>query len=147
MQKFEAPTKDKSQEDGLIFRPKFDANGLVSAIVCDHISGEVLMLAYMNEEALLLTLTTGEAHYWSRSRSELWHKGATSGNVQLVKEVRTDCDQDAILLKVEMTGAEAACHTGRVSCFYRTVENADGGFALALDNSVRKFNPDEVYKK
>lgn len=147
MSKFQAPINDKTQENGTVFRPKFDANGLITAIVSDHNSNEILMLAFMNEEALALTIKTGEAHYWSRSRNELWHKGATSGNVQLVKEIRTDCDQDAIVLKVEMTGAKAACHTGRVSCFYRTVENTDDSYSLTLDANKPKFDPDEVYKK
>ena len=96
---------------------KWDERGLVPAIVQDAQSGAVLMLAYMNEEALRLTLETGEAHFWSRSRNELWHKGATSGNVQRVREVLVDCDADTILLKVEPAGP--ACHTGEMSCFYR----------------------------
>ncbi len=99
---------------------KWDERGLVPAIVQDARSGAVLMLAYMNEEALRLTQETGDAHFWSRSRQELWHKGATSGNVQHVREVRIDCDADAILLKVDPAGP--ACHTGEVSCFYREVK-------------------------
>ena len=95
--------------------------GLVPAIVQDAQSGAVLMLAYMNEEALRLTRLTGEAHFWSRSRQELWHKGATSGNVQRVHEVRIDCDADAILLKVDPAGP--ACHTGEYSCFYRALND------------------------
>ena len=98
---------------------KWDERGLVPAIVQDAQSGAVLMLAYMNDEALRLTQTTGEAHFWSRSRQELWHKGATSGNVQRVREVRIDCDADTILLKVDTAGP--ACHTGEVSCFYRSI--------------------------
>jgi phosphoribosyl-AMP cyclohydrolase len=97
----------------------WDERGLIPAIVQDAQSGAVLMLAYMNEEALHLTQTTGEAHFWSRSRQELWHKGATSGNVQRVREVRIDCDADTILLKVDPAGP--ACHTGEVSCFYRSI--------------------------
>ena len=96
---------------------KWDERGLVPAIVQDARSGVVLMLAYMNEDALRLTQETGEAHFWSRSRQELWHKGATSGNVQRVREVLIDCDADTILLKVDPAGP--ACHTGEVSCFYR----------------------------
>jgi phosphoribosyl-AMP cyclohydrolase len=98
---------------------KWDERGLVPAIVQDAQSGVVLMLAYMNEEALRLTMETGEAHFWSRSRKELWHKGATSGNVQRVREILIDCDADTILLKVDPAGP--ACHTGETSCFYRTL--------------------------
>jgi len=98
---------------------RWDESGLVPAMVQDAQSGAVLMLAYMNEEALRLTLETGEAHFWSRRRQELWHKGATSGNVQRVREVRVDCDADTILLKVDPAGP--ACHTGEYSCFYRTL--------------------------
>jgi phosphoribosyl-AMP cyclohydrolase len=99
---------------------KWDDRGLVPAIVQDATTWQVLMQAYMNAEALRLTLETGEAHFWSRSRRELWHKGATSGNVQRVREVRVDCDADTILLLVDPAGP--ACHTGEVSCFYRTLD-------------------------
>ena len=98
---------------------KWDERGLVPAIVQDARSGVVLMLAYVNEEALRLTEETGEAHFWSRSRQELWHKGATSGNVQRVREILIDCDADTILLRVDPAGP--ACHTGETSCFYRTL--------------------------
>jgi phosphoribosyl-AMP cyclohydrolase len=98
---------------------KWDERGLIPAIVQDANTGQVLMLAYMNAEALRLTLETGEAHFWSRSRGELWHKGATSGNVQRVREVRVDCDADTILLRVDPAGP--ACHTGEGSCFYRVL--------------------------
>lgn len=101
------------------FRPKFDADGLMSVIAVEDATGEVLMLAYMNEQALAETLRTGEMHYWSRSRGELWHKGATSGNTQKVVSIKVDCDQDALLVRVEPKGP--ACHTGRISCFYRTL--------------------------
>lgn len=101
---------------------KWDERGLIPAIVQDANTQQVLMLAYMNAEALRLTLATGEAHFWSRSRSELWHKGATSGNVQRVREVRVDCDADTILLIVDPAGP--ACHTGEVSCFYRVLREA-----------------------
>jgi phosphoribosyl-AMP cyclohydrolase len=96
---------------------KFDANGLIPAIVQDAETNEVLMLAYMNAESLGLTLSTGETHFWSRSRQELWHKGATSGNIQRVVEVRVDCDADTLLVLVNPAGP--ACHTGERSCFYR----------------------------
>lgn len=98
---------------------RFDDRGLIAAVVQDAATGEVLMVAWMNDEALHLTQTTGEPHFWSRSRGELWHKGATSGNVQRVREIRYDCDGDALLLLVEPAGP--ACHTGARSCFYRTL--------------------------
>ena len=110
-------------EQGDVLAPRFDTAGLIAAIATDAGSGEVLMLAWMNAEALSRTLATGEAHYFSRSRGELWHKGATSGQVQLVDEVRIDCDQDAVWLKVRPQGDGGACHTGAVSCFYRVVED------------------------
>jgi phosphoribosyl-AMP cyclohydrolase len=103
----------------LLSEIKFDANGLVPAIVQDADTGEVLMMAYMNAEALRLTRSTGEAHFWSRSRGELWHKGATSGNIQRLVEVRVDCDVDSLLLRVHPAGP--ACHTGKQSCFYRSL--------------------------
>ena len=103
--------------------PRFNADGLIAAIATDADSGEVLMLAWMNAEALERTLASGEAHYWSRSRGELWHKGATSGQVQRVAEIRVDCDQDAVLLKVRPQGDGGACHVGFRSCFYRVVED------------------------
>jgi len=102
---------------------KFDANGLVPAIVQDAETNEVLMMAYMNAESLGLTLSTGETHFWSRSRSELWHKGATSGNIQRVVEVRVDCDADTLLIRVQPAGP--ACHTGERSCFYRNLTADD----------------------
>jgi phosphoribosyl-AMP cyclohydrolase len=110
------------RENGTVFAPRFDENGLMGAIVADAASGEVLMFAFMNEEALARTIATGEAHFWSRSRQALWRKGETSGNVLRVVEMRTDCDQDCVLLRVEIAGDGAACHTGRTSCFYRRIE-------------------------
>lgn len=112
-------------EEGTALRPKLDGDGLISAIAQDATSGEVLMLAHMNTEALQLTLETGIAHYWSRSRQSLWKKGETSGQIQTVIEARIDCDQDAVLLKVRVGGDGGACHTGRRSCFYRRI-NEDG---------------------
>jgi phosphoribosyl-AMP cyclohydrolase len=109
----------KGGEDSDVFAPVFDEQGLIPAIVTDVHDGSVLMLAYMNREALRLSASTGEAHFWSRSRQELWRKGAASGNVQRIREILTDCDQDTILLKVEPQGSGQACHTGRKSCFYR----------------------------
>lgn len=111
---------DKTDETTEL-RLKFDANGLIAAIAQDHETNEILMLAWMNEDAINKTLETNEAHYWSRSRQELWHKGATSGNVQRVQEILIDCDQDAIILKINQSG-KGACHTGRRSCFYRKIK-------------------------
>ncbi len=123
-----APTDKATLEEGAAFTPRFDVNGLVTAVVADAHDGTVLMLAHMNAEALRLTLQTGIAHYWSRSRKALWKKGETSGNLQTVVEMRTDCDQDAVLLRVEVAGDGPSCHTGRRSCFYRAVR-ADGTLA------------------
>jgi phosphoribosyl-AMP cyclohydrolase len=111
----------REQEEGSTLSPRFDAGGLIPAVAQHCETGEVLMLAYMNAEALRLTIETGEAHYWSRSRQKLWRKGDTSGDVQRVVELRIDCDQDSILLKVAPGGTGKACHTGRRSCFYRSI--------------------------
>ena len=116
-------------EEGALLAPKFDRDGLIVCVTTEKASGDILMVAYMNEESLRLTLETGVAHYWSRSRNELWRKGDTSGQVQTVIEMRTDCDQDAIQLIVEAGGDVKACHTGRRSCFYRKVERAADGSA------------------
>lgn len=132
-------------EDGDVFAPRFDAKGLITAIAVDAASKEVLMVAHMNREALVLTLETGEAHYYSRSRSKIWRKGETSGEVQKVVEARTDCDQDAILLLVEQTGRGAACHTGRRSCFYRRIEVGGADASLADAGVPRLFDPRDVY--
>ena len=120
---YPAPLSGSAQDETAELRPKFDANGLLAAIAQDAESGEVLMLAWMNAEALRQTLATGRAVYWSRSRQALWRKGDTSGDEQHVVEVRIDCDQDVVLLRVKQDGA--ACHTGRRSCFYR-VAGKDG---------------------
>lgn len=136
----------ESQEEGAIFAPKFDALGLLTAVVTDAASGLLLMVAHMNEEAVKLTLETGIAHYWSRSRSKIWKKGETSGNMQKVCEIRVDCDQDALWLKVEVEGAGATCHTGRNSCFYRTLRLDSGEALLVVDSDKPLFNPDDVYK-
>jgi len=120
-------------EQGLAFQPLFNADGLIPAIVSDAQSGDVLMFAWMNPNALQMTLTTGLAHFWSRSRRRLWQKGEDSGNVLRVSEIRTDCDQDALWLKVVLAPAGAACHTGNRSCFYRVLTPADpagGGVGL-----------------
>ena len=151
---FPPPPGDKHQlEEGLVFSPKFDANGLIPAIVSDVHSGDVLMFAYMNAESLALSLQTGEAHYWSRSRGKLWRKGETSGHVQKIVELRTDCDQDCLWLKVDTQGA-AACHVGYQSCFYRAVIPPTGaqetastppGLQLVIDK--KSFDPAKVYGK
>jgi phosphoribosyl-AMP cyclohydrolase len=109
-------------ERGEILAPRFNAEGLIAAVATDAASGEVLMLAWMNAEALALTLETGEVHYYSRSRRALWKKGETSGQVQTAREIRVDCDQDAVWLKVSVGGDGGACHVGYRSCFYRVVE-------------------------
>ena len=113
--------------------------GLVTAIAQDHVSNEILMVAFMNEESFRQTLATGEAVYWSRSRSKLWHKGEESGNTQVVKELFVDCDADVVLMKIEQRGG-AACHTGRRSCFFRKLEGGE-----VLDVGTQVFDPDEVY--
>ena len=133
-------------EDGDAFAPRFDAQGLVTAVTVEHGSGAVLMVAHMNAEALAATLETGIVHYWSRSRGKLWKKGETSGELQILVEMRTDCDQDVLLLRVEQQGRGAACHTGRRSCFYRRVEIAAGAAQLADAGEARLFDPAEVYK-
>ncbi len=120
---FSAPTTQKLLEEGAALTPRFDDAGLIAAVTTHAETGEVLMLAWMNAEALGRTLETGEAWYFSRSRGELWHKGATSGQVQVIEEMRIDCDQDAVWLKVWPQGDGGACHTGARSCFYRTIEN------------------------
>jgi phosphoribosyl-AMP cyclohydrolase len=148
---FPAPSSSKPEtEEGTVFAPKFDANGLVPVIAVSAVTGEVLMLAYMNADALARTIETGEAHYWSRSRGRLWRKGETSGNCQRVIEMRTDCDQDTLLLRIEMTGVEACCHTGRKSCFYRAVPVGEpigkNGVALHIVDTERHFDPETVYR-
>ncbi|MFT3811029.1 MAG: phosphoribosyl-AMP cyclohydrolase [Micropepsaceae bacterium] len=120
-----------AREQGLDLMPRFDANGLITAVVTDAATGDLLMVAHMNDEALRLTIESGDAWYWSRSRGELWRKGATSGHTQKVVELRIDCDQDAVWLKVEQTGP--ACHTGERSCFYRAVRTPGGGLRRLAD--------------
>jgi len=133
-------------EEAEFFSPKYDANGLIVAVAIDHETKEPLMIAYMNEESLKLTLEKQEAVYYSRSRQEIWHKGATSGHVQKIKEIRTDCDQDALILIVEQLGA-GACHTGRESCFYRTVEVEEGEAVTKSAGVEQTFDPESVYGK
>ena len=123
-------------EETTRFTPRFGPDGLIAAIVADAATNDVLMFAWMNQEALALTLETGEAHFWSRSRGKLWRKGETSGEVFAVVEILTDCDQDALLLRAEARGQGAACHTGRRSCFYRALDPASPG-ALVFRNARR----------
>ena len=133
-------------EEGLSLQPKFDADGLVTAVVSDAASGEVLMVAHMNAEALAKTIASGEAHYFSRSRRKLWRKGEESGHTQRVVEMRVDCDQDAVWLRVEQAGP-GACHTGRRSCFYRAVPLGQGGEArLEITELTRAFDPALTYR-
>lgn len=133
-------------EEGTALAPKFDAQGLLPCITTDAQSGEVLMLGWMTQEALRLTIETGEAHYFSRARQILWHKGATSGLVQRVIEARIDDDQDAIWLRVEVGGTGASCHVGYRSCFYRAVPTgAEAGEALRFTEDHKSFDPLAVY--
>jgi phosphoribosyl-AMP cyclohydrolase len=133
-------------EEGTAFTPKFDKDGLVTAVVTDIASGDLLMVAHMDAQALSRTIETGEAWYFSRSRKQLWKKGESSGHVQRVKEMRIDCDQDAVWLKVEQMGA-GACHTGRKSCFYRAVPLGKSGAALEFRDGDKTFDPAAIYKK
>ena len=143
---FAAPSADKAELEGNgAFTPKFDRDGLVTAIVTDARDNTLLMVAFMNAEALALTIGTGVAHYYSRSRGKLWKKGETSGNLQTVEELLTDCDQDAVLLKVRVAGHDATCHTGRRSCFYRQVSIENGVAVTKIIDDHRHFDPDSVY--
>ncbi|CAN7524840.1 phosphoribosyl-AMP cyclohydrolase [Pararhizobium sp. LjRoot238] len=145
---FAPPPADKAAlESGSAFTPRFDSNGLITAVVTDAKDGVLLMVAHMNAEALALTIETGIAHYYSRSRKSLWKKGETSGNLQNVVELRTDCDQDALWLKVRVAGHDATCHTGRRSCFYRVVNAKDGVTTLNTVDTEIHFHPDDVYGK
>ena len=143
---FSAPSSDKHVlEDAGLFTPKFDSDGLITAIVTDARDNTLLMVAHMNAEALGLSLETGIAHYYSRSRGKLWKKGETSGNLQTIVEMRTDCDQDAILLRVTVAGDDATCHTGRRSCFYRSVSLDNGVATVKIIDDHRHFDPQSVY--
>lgn len=145
---FRAPGSKQDVEESLVLSPRFGADGLVTCVVTDAASGDVLMLAHMNAEALAKTIETGEAHFYSRSREKLWKKGEESGHFQAVTEMRVDCDQDAILLKVRVAGTGASCHTGRVSCFYRKVTLGEkAGSTLEFVDADRAFDPAKVYSK
>jgi phosphoribosyl-AMP cyclohydrolase len=130
---FPAPGSKAELEEGTVLSPRFGADGLITCITMDFATGEILMVAHMNAESLARTIETSEAWYWSRSRGELWHKGATSGQIQTVREMRVDCDQDALLLKVQVAGDGGCCHTGRRSCFYRKVETSGSEPRLVID--------------
>ena len=133
-------------EEGLTLLPKFDADGLVTAVATDVASGDVLMVAHMNAESLAKTIETGEAWYFSRSRKKLWKKGEQSGHVQRVAELRVDCDQDAVWIKVEQVGA-GGCHTGRRTCFYRAAPlGQTGAVKLEVRDADKTFDPAKVYK-
>lgn len=122
----------KALEEGAVFAPRFDRDGLIVCVTTHAASGAVLMVAYMNEAALAATLASGIVHYWSRSRQELWRKGETSGQLQSWVEIRTDCDQDALVLRVQVGGDGGCCHTGRQSCFYRRLSVAGGQTLLEM---------------
>jgi phosphoribosyl-AMP cyclohydrolase len=142
---FVSPGSTEEVEEGTAFAPKFDADGLVTCVATDAASGDVLMVAHMNAEALKKTIETGEAWYFSRSRRALWKKGESSGHVQRIVEMRVDCDQDSVWIKVDQAGA-GACHTGRRSCFYRAVPLGQGGAVrLEFRDGDRRFDPTAVY--
>jgi phosphoribosyl-AMP cyclohydrolase len=145
-----APRRSAAEvEEGRVLAPKFDRDGLIPCVTTDAGTGEVLMLGYMNGEALARTLASGEAHYFSRSRQALWHKGATSGLIQEVAELRIDDDQDAVWLRVRVAGSGASCHVGFKSCFYRAVPLRTGASPAALElefkEDAKAFDPKTVY--
>ena len=148
---FPLPGSALEAEEGMVLAPKFDANGLITCVATDARSGDVLMVAHMNAQALQRTIATGDAWYYSRSRKKLWRKGESSGHGQRVIEMRVDCDQDAVWIKVEQAGP-GACHTGRRTCFYRAVKLASASGAPIADVSTldfvggeRAFDPQAVY--
>ncbi len=138
-------------EEGLFLAPKFDANGLIPVVTTDVNTGEVLMHGYMNEEALVKTIETGEAHYYSRSRQQLWHKGQSSGLVQEVQQLAIDDDQDCLWMKVKVAGSGASCHVGYRSCFYRRIPTGKSAVAsqqpiqLVFTEKEKTFDPQTVY--
>jgi phosphoribosyl-AMP cyclohydrolase len=144
----DARSSNQDIEEGRTFAPKFDRDGLITCVVTDAATAEVLMLAHMNQEALARTIASAEAWFYSRSRKALWRKGESSGHTLRVIEMRTDCDQDAIWLRVEQQGP-GACHTGRRSCFYRAVplRSADNTIELEFRDAERLFDPEAVYRK
>jgi phosphoribosyl-AMP cyclohydrolase len=145
---FSARASVEQVEEGDELAPRFDADGLLPVVTTDARTGDVLMLGYMNAQALKLTIETGEAHYWSRSRNTLWHKGASSGLVQKVVDMRIDDDQDAVWLKVDVSGSGASCHVGYRSCFYRSVPTGAAptpGLRLVFQEAEKTFDPAQVY--
>lgn len=148
---FVARTSVEEVEEGMLLAPKFDAHGLIPVVTTDAATGELLMHAYMNEAALLKTLETGEAHYYSRSRQQIWHKGATSGLMQTVQQLLIDDDQDCLWMKVKVAGTGASCHVGYRSCFYRQISPCEGDlaanppFVLTFTESTKTFDPIAVY--
>ena len=141
---FPSPGSVDDIEEGRVFAPLFTSEGLLPVMAVDARTQAPLMFAWMNAQALRLTLDTRIAHYWSRSRGRLWKKGETSGQLQQVVRIRTDCDQDVLVLDVEVAGDGAACHTGRATCFYRAI--ADDGTLVSIDDA-RLIDPDKVYGK
>ena len=146
--KFHKRLSVEEVEEGDTLSPKFDDNGLIPCVTSDFKTNEILMVGYMNEEALTQTIENGEAYYFSRSRQIVWHKGATSGLIQTVKEIRIDDDQDSIWLSVEVSGSGASCHVGYKSCFYRSIplkNEVNLNLKLNWEEKEKLFNPDEVY--
>ncbi len=129
-----------------MFAPRFGSDGLITAILCDYRDNAVLMVAHMNAQTLQMTIESGVASFWSRSRGKVWTKGETSGETLKVHEIKVDCDQDCLLVLVEQQGVGAACHTGRRSCFYRRVTAGNDGIHLEFDGSEPLFDPQSVYK-
>jgi len=135
-------------EEGRLLAPKFDKDGLIPVVTTDYETGEVLMVANMNAESFAKTIELGEAVYFSRSRQQLWHKGATSGLTQKVLELRIDCDQDAVVLRVEVGGLGGSCHVGYKTCFYRSIPvGAQAGQPMVLNEKEKVFDPEQVYGK
>ena len=147
-EKFHKRVSVEEVEEGSTLSPKFDKNGLIPCVTTDSETHEVLMLGYMNAEALIKTVEEGEAYYFSRSRQKVWHKGATSGLIQAVKEIRIDDDQDSIWLSVEVGGSGASCHVGYKSCFYRSIpikNEISKNIELKWEEDKKLFDPKEVY--
>ena len=147
-EKFHKRVSVEEVEEGSTLSPKFDKNGLIPCVTTDSETHEVLMLGYMNAEALIKTVEEGEAYYFSRSRQKVWHKGATSGLIQAVKEIRIDDDQDSIWLSVEVGGSGASCHVGYKSCFYRSIpikNKVSKNIELKWEEDKKLFDPTEVY--
>ncbi len=146
--KFHKRNSVKEVEEGITLSPKFDENGLIPCVTTDSNTKEVLMLGYMNEEALIKTIEKGEAFYFSRSRQEVWHKGKTSGLIQKINEIRIDDDQDSIWLSVDVAGSGASCHVGYKSCFYRSIPRKNKinlELKLKWEEHEKIFDPEEVY--